>query len=98
MKAHIQKQIFGAAIPIEGCKIGSWRALDGYSFSRRDPGVKLRSDLLRNLALNREHVFHVTIVFLCPDVRISARVDQLHVDMEPRTSLAHTSVQKMRYT
>ena len=45
--------------------------------------MKALRDFLRDLALDREHVFHIAIVLLCPDVRVGAGVDQLGVDMEP---------------
>ena len=41
--------------------------------------MKLLGDLLRDLALDREHVFQIAIVFFRPDVRIGAGVDQLGV-------------------
>ena len=50
--------------------------------------MKLARDFLRDLALNREHVFQITIVIFRPDVRIGASVDQLRVYVKPGTCLA----------
>ncbi len=56
------------AVEIEGREVGGWRALNGEFLSRRNFGVKLFSDCLRNLALDSEHVFQIAIVLFRPEV------------------------------
>src|SRR4029077_5319029 len=80
-KARTQNKIFGAAVEIEGSEIACWPALDGHSLSGRNFGVKLLSDFLCDLALDREHLIQIAVVFLCPHVRIRPSVDQLNVHM-----------------
>ncbi len=59
--------------------------------------MKLPGDLSRDLALDREDVFQISIVFLCPDMRIGAGVDQLRVYVEPGAGFAHATFQYMRH-
>src|SRR6476661_2986634 len=96
-KARTQNKIFRAVIEIEGCEIGSRPALNGQFLSGRDFGVKLLSYFLRNLALDREHLIQIAVVFLCPHVRICPSVDQLNVHMQPGPGLTHASLQHVRY-
>jgi hypothetical protein len=50
---------------------------------------------LRDLTLKREDVFQIAIVFFRPDVRLSASVDQLSINVQPGTCFAHTAFQDM---
>src|SRR6266487_7108566 len=96
-KARIQNKIFRAVVEIERCEIGSRPALNGQFLSRRNFGVKLLSDFLCDLTLDCEHIVQVAIVLLRPDVRIGARVDELGVDMNLSSCLAHATLQHVRY-
>jgi hypothetical protein len=95
-KAHSEKKILGARIEVKSNEIrGRW-TLDGQFLSWRDVGVEAFCDFLRDLVLNREHVFQIAIVLLRPDVRIGARVDQLGVHMEPGPGLSDAAFQHVR--
>src|SRR4029453_10340226 len=89
-RAHnsIQKKSFGAAIKIEGSEIGCWWSLNGKFLRSGDFGIKALCDFLRDLALDREHVFQIAIVLFRPDVRIGVGVDQLDVYVKPGAGFA----------
>ena len=54
-------------------------------------------DLLRDLALDRKQIVQIAIVLFGPNVGVSARVDQLRVQMKPRAGPADASLQNVRY-
>src|SRR5437762_2891842 len=55
-------------------------------------------NFLRDLALHREQIIQIAVVFLGPDVRVAARVDQLRVHVKNRARSADAAFQDMRYT
>ena len=55
-------------------------------------------DFLRNLALDCEQIIQIAIVLLGPDMRVSARLDQLRIDTKMRAGSADAAFQNMRYT
>src|SRR5215813_1436921 len=95
---HSQNRGFGTVIKIKSSEIGGWWALNGQFLRSRDFGAKALGDFLRNFALDREQVFQISVVLLCPDVHIAACVDQLRVYMEPGSCLAHAALQHVRHT
>ena len=52
---------------------------------------------MRDLALDCEQIIQIAIVLLGPDVRVSARVDQLRVETKMRAGSADAAFQNMRY-
>src|SRR5262249_23669603 len=95
VKAECQKKILSAAIKMESGKISSWWALNGQFLSMRDFDVKLLCNLFCDFALDGKDVFQVAIVFLGPDMRIGARIDQLGVDVKPGSSLTYAAFEYM---
>ena len=92
-----RKNIIGARIEIESNEIARRLALNGQFLSRCDFGVKLLGNFLRDLALDCEQIIQIAVVLFDPDVRVSARVDQLRVQMKMRAGPADAALQNMRY-
>src|SRR5436309_14260637 len=90
-----RKHMTGARIEIESDEIAGRPALNGRFLSGRDFGVKLLSDFLRNLALDRKQVVQIAIVLFRPDVSVRARVDQLRVHMKPGADSPDAALQHM---
>src|SRR5437016_2352197 len=93
-----QKNIIGSGIKIKSNEIAGRPALNGRFLSGRDFGVKLLSDFLRNLALDRKQVVQIAIVLFRPDVRVGARVDQLRVHVKPGADSPNAALQNMRHS
>src|SRR6266513_3866573 len=74
-KGCLREHMTGARIEIESDEIAGRPALNRQFLSRGDFSVKLLSDFLRNLALDRKQVVQIAIVLFDPDVGISPRVD-----------------------
>src|SRR5205809_5737179 len=72
-----QKNIIGSGIKIKSNEIAGRPALNGRFLSGRDFGVKLLSDFLRNLALDRKQVVQIAIVLFRPDESVSDRFDHM---------------------
>src|SRR5262245_13880828 len=98
-RAHnsVQEEILRAAIKIERREISCWWPLDGQFLRSRDFGMEALGDFLCDFALDCEHVLQIAIVLLCPEVGVSARVDQLGVYMEPGSCLAYAAFQDVRH-
>ena len=92
---HGQNNSFGAMIKIERIEISCGWSSNGHFLGRRDFDVKALCNFLRDLTLKREDVFQIAIVFFRPDVRLSASVDQLSINVQPGTCFAHTAFQDM---
>ena len=78
-KAGRQKQSLGASVKIERGEVGRRSLLDRFLLVRRQFRLQLLGDRLCDLALDREHVIHRSIVVIRPLVRIRAGIDQLRV-------------------
>src|SRR6266550_9200511 len=72
-----QEESFGAAVLIEGNKIGRRSLLDGFLLVRRELRLQLLGDGLGDLALDDEDIGQIAIISLRPNIRVTARVDQL---------------------
>ena len=59
--------------------------------------MKLVCDLLRNLTLDCENIIHVPIVLLCPNVGVSARINQLSVHAHFAAGPLNTAFENMRH-
>src|SRR5207244_1918757 len=90
-----RKHMTGARIEIESDEITGRPPLNRQFLSRRDFGVKLLSDFLRDLALDGEQIVQIAIVLFGPDVRVRARVDQLRVHMKPGADSPDAALQHM---
>src|SRR5437762_13875529 len=60
--------------------------------------MKVLGDFLRDLTLDCKQPIQIAVVFLSPDMRVSARVDQLRVHVKNRAGSADTAFQDMRYS
>ena len=60
--------------------------------------MKLLGNFFRDLTLDCEQIIQIAVVFLSPDVRVGARVDQLRVHVKNRAGSADTAFQDMRYS
>src|SRR5437667_7721657 len=90
-----RKNVIGERVEIESHEIAGRPALNGRFLSGRNFGVKLLSDFLRNLALDRKQVVQIAIVLFRPDVSVRARVDQLRVHMKPGADSPDAALQHM---
>ena len=59
--------------------------------------MKVLGNFLRDLTLDCKQLIQIAVVFLSPDVRVGARVDQLRVQVNPITAPACASFQHMRH-
>ena len=57
--------------------------------------MKLFSNFLRDLALDRENLAKSVVILLRPDMRVGARVDQLRVQVNLVSVPAHATFQQM---
>ena len=55
-------------------------------------------DLLRHLAFDRKHVLQFAIESLRPQMRVVARVDQLHIDAHGVAGFLHAAFEHVRHT
>src|SRR2546421_1612908 len=60
--------------------------------------MKVVRDFLRDLTLDCKQPIQIAVVFLGPDVRVGARVDQLRVQVKNRAGSADAAFQDMRYS
>ena len=70
--------------------------LNSQFLGRCDFGVQSFGDFLRDLTLDCEQIIQIAVVLLGPDVRVSARVDQLRVETKMRAGSADAALQNMR--
>src|SRR5207247_11007042 len=68
----------------------------GDFLASRDFGVKLVYDFLRDLSLDCKNIGQIAIVFLRPNVRVAARVNQLGIQMDPACIPTYASFQHVR--
>jgi hypothetical protein len=64
---------------IVGDKIVGRSLFNGCHFAKRELCLKLIGNSFGNFALNREYVCEVTVVGLCPKVRVCPGINQLDV-------------------
>jgi hypothetical protein len=69
-KSSTRDERFGSYVEIVSSKISRWFLLDGRFLFGRKRGFKLRNNLFRKLALNREYIGEVPIVRLSPELHI----------------------------
>src|SRR5205807_2750959 len=81
----------GSHIKIVGYKIGRRWLFDGRFFLRGELSVQLIGDRLCDFALNGEDVIKWTIVMLRPQMRVSARIDQLRAHAHSTACPLHAS-------
>ena len=71
------------------------RSMVSFSVARLWRGVA--GDFLRDLALDGEQIVQIAIVLLRPYMRVSARVDQLRIDVKPCPDPTDAALQNVRY-
>ena len=84
---------FGSQIKIVGHQVARGSFLDGCFFRRGELSVQLIGDRLCDFALNGEDVIKWTVIVLRPQMRISARIDQLRGHAHSATYPLYTSFQ-----
>src|SRR5437773_642158 len=82
---------FGSQIKIVGHQVARGSFLDGCFFRRGELSVQLIGDRLCDFALNGEDVIKWTIVMLRPQMRVSARIDQLRAHAHSTARPLHAS-------
>ena len=65
----------GPDIEVVGSDVFCRLRFDRYFFAWQDSGLKLVGYFLRNLALDREYIGKVTVIFFSPDMRVIAGIN-----------------------
>src|SRR5262249_3933291 len=92
-----QKEILGASIETECGEIGGRNTFNRALFSRRELGLQLVCDRLRDFVLDGENVCYIAIKSLRPPVPIGTRIDQLCINAHTIADTLHTSFQNVCY-
>ena len=90
------KQRLGADIIIISSKITCRRLLNRGFLPWRQLSLKLISDRLRNLALDRKNVREVAVIGLPPKVRVVPGIDQLRIHSHVIRDTLHAPFQYIR--
>ena len=91
-----EKKSLGPGVEIEGGQVGGGRLFDRRFLVRRELGLQLIGDGFGNLALDGKHIGQITIVGLCPQMRVGPRIDQLRVHPHLVGRPLHTAFEQMR--
>src|SRR5205085_6856037 len=87
------EELAAAKIVVVGLDVLRGHFLDCPLFVFTQDNAKRFRNVLRDLVLNREDVFDLTIVSLGPELISICDVDELHADADFISHLAHTSLE-----
>ncbi len=88
---HMSGQSVSAKIKIVRAQISRRRRLQPPRLSWREFYPQGISDLLCQLAFQIQNISQIALVALRPEMRVTLRINQLHVDQHLLTSFLHTA-------